>query len=115
LYLGGILGAFMTGLFSQQSVNPTGGFDGAFYGRPIQLWYQLVGILTAIGNSKKKTIFFSLKIIVCYLILGFAAACTAGILYPLDWIMGIRLGKEDEIEGLDLTGIEHSFIHQMKK
>ena len=35
--------------------------------------------------------------------LGFAAACTAGILYPLDWIMGIRLGKEDELEGLDLT------------
>jgi len=37
-------------------------------------------------------------------VLGFAALCTAGILYPLDWIMGIRLGKEDELEGLDLTG-----------
>ena len=37
-------------------------------------------------------------------LLGFAAACTAGILYPLDWIMGIRLAKEDEIEGLDLAG-----------
>ena len=48
---GGILGAFMTGLFSEKWVNPTGGFDGAFYGRPIQLWYQLVGILTAIGNN----------------------------------------------------------------
>ncbi|CAF1580895.1 unnamed protein product, partial [Adineta steineri] len=56
--------------------------DGAFYGRPIQLWYQTVGILTAIG---------------------FAALCTAGILYPLDWIIGIRLAKEDELEGLDLT------------
>jgi len=48
--LGGILGAFMTGLFCEQAVNPTGGFDGAFYGRPIQLWYQIVGILTAIGE-----------------------------------------------------------------
>lgn len=48
--LGGILGAFMTGLFSEKLVNPTGGFDGAFYGRPIQLWYQMVGILTAIGK-----------------------------------------------------------------
>jgi ammonia channel protein AmtB len=48
--LGGILGAFMTGLFSQKWVNPTGGFDGAFYGRPIQLWYQIAGILTAIGK-----------------------------------------------------------------
>ncbi len=45
----------------------------------------------------------------------FAAACTAGILYPLDWIMGIRLAKEDELEGLDLTGIKYnSFSHQMK-
>jgi len=79
---GGICGAFMTGLFSEKWVNPTGGSDGAFYGQPIQLWYQTAGILTAIG---------------------FAAACTAGILYPLDWIMGIRLAKEDELEGLDLT------------
>ena len=41
----------MTGLFSQQSVNPSGAFDGAFYGRPIQLWYQTVGILIAIGEE----------------------------------------------------------------
>jgi hypothetical protein len=40
----------MTGLFSEQWVNPTGGNDGAFYGRPIQLWYQIAGILTAIGK-----------------------------------------------------------------
>ena len=48
------------------------------------------------------------------LLLGFAAACTAGILYPLDWIMGIRLAKEDELEGLDLTGTGYSFFHQTK-
>ncbi|CAF3896388.1 unnamed protein product, partial [Rotaria sordida] len=79
---GGVLGAFMTGLFPQKSINPVNGNDGAFYGRPIQLWYQIAGILTAIG---------------------FAAACTAGILIILDWIMGIRLAEEDEVEGLDLT------------
>ncbi|CAF3896349.1 unnamed protein product [Rotaria sordida] len=79
---GGIIGAFLTGLFSEKWVNSRDGVDGAFYGRPIQLWYQIAGILTAIG---------------------FAAVCTAGILYPLDWIMGIRLAKEDELEGLDLT------------
>lgn len=38
----------MTGLFSELSAN-SGGADGAFYGRPIQLWYQIAGILTAIG------------------------------------------------------------------
>jgi ammonia channel protein AmtB len=48
-------------------------------------------------------------------LLGFAAACTAGILYPLDWIMGIRLAKEDELEGLDLTGSsEYLLNHKMK-
>jgi hypothetical protein len=42
----------MTGLFAQQSVNEAGGADGAFYGRPVQLWYQIAGILTAIGKWK---------------------------------------------------------------
>jgi ammonia channel protein AmtB len=42
------------------------------------------------------------------LVLAFAAACTAGILYPLDWIIGIRLAKEDELAGLDLAGIMRS-------
>ncbi|CAF1594815.1 unnamed protein product [Adineta ricciae] len=79
---GGITGAFMTGLFSQKWVNEAGGSDGAFYGRPVQLWYQIAGILTAIG---------------------FAAACTAGILLPLHWTIGIRLAKEEEIEGLDVS------------
>ncbi|CAF0848507.1 unnamed protein product [Adineta steineri] len=79
---GGISGAFMTGLFSQKWVNEISGGDGAFYGRPIQLWYQIAGILTAIG---------------------FAATCTAGILLPLHLIMGIRLAKEDEVVGLDVA------------
>lgn len=41
----------MTGLFAEQATNPSGGYDGAFYGRPIQLWYQTAGILTAIGKN----------------------------------------------------------------
>jgi ammonia channel protein AmtB len=39
------------------------------------------------------------------ILLGFAAACTAGILLPLNWTIGIRLAREDEIEGLDAAGI----------
>jgi Amt family ammonium transporter len=50
LLIGGIAGAFMTGLFCEKWVNVDGGADGAFYGRPIQLWYQIAGILTAIGK-----------------------------------------------------------------
>lgn len=38
----------MTGLFCEKSWNELGA-DGAFYGRPVQLWYQIAGILTAIG------------------------------------------------------------------
>ncbi|CAF1451235.1 unnamed protein product [Rotaria sp. Silwood1] len=79
---GGIIGAVLTGLFPEKWVNSRDGVDGAFYGRPIQLWYQIAGVLTAIA---------------------FASVCTAGILYPLDWMMGIRLAKEDELQGLDLT------------
>ena len=47
---GGMIGAFLTGLFSQKWVNEARSADGAFYGRPIQLWYQIAGILTAIGK-----------------------------------------------------------------
>lgn len=30
--------------------------------------------------------------------------CTAGILLPLHLTIGIRLDKEDELRGLDMTG-----------
>ncbi len=39
------------------------------------------------------------------ILLGFAAVCTTGILLPLNWTIGIRLAKEDEMEGLDAAGI----------
>ncbi|CAF0925792.1 unnamed protein product [Didymodactylos carnosus] len=78
--LGGTVGAFCTGLFSQRDMNPDGGVNGAFYGRPIQLWYQIAGILTAVA---------------------FAAACTTGILLPMKLLYNIRVAPEDEIAGLD--------------
>ncbi|CAF4094295.1 unnamed protein product [Rotaria sp. Silwood2] len=77
---GGIIGAFLTGLFSERSMNTINGADGAFYGNPIQMWYQLAGILTAIG---------------------FSSVCTIGILLPLKWTIGIRISVQDEIVGLD--------------
>ncbi|CAF4773450.1 unnamed protein product [Rotaria sp. Silwood1] len=79
---GGISGAFMTGLFAEKWVNSSGGANGAFYGHPIQLWYQIAGILTAIG---------------------FASVCTAGILLPLHFTIGIRLAHDDELTGLDIA------------
>ncbi|CAF3311388.1 unnamed protein product [Rotaria socialis] len=35
--------------------------------------------------------------------LGFSSVCTAGILFPLDLIIGIRLTHEDELAGLDIA------------
>ncbi len=58
----------------------------------------------------KKTLIENCEIF--FVVIAFAAACTAGILYPLDWIIGIRLAKEDELEGLDLTGIIESFLYR---
>ena len=49
------------------------------------------------------------------ILLGFAAACTAGILLPLHLTIGIRLAKEDEIEGLDVTGKMIYFVYKNEK
>lgn len=42
--IGGIVGAFCTGLFCQIDINSLGA-NGAFYGNPLQMWKQLAGIL----------------------------------------------------------------------
>ncbi len=38
------------------------------------------------------------------ILLGFGVGCTTLILLPLHFTIGIRLAKEDEIEGLDIAG-----------
>ncbi len=42
-------------------------------------------------------------IFIC-LIVGFASVCTAGILLPLKYTIGIRLSAEEELRGLDDIG-----------
>ncbi|CAF1382418.1 unnamed protein product [Adineta steineri] len=71
---GGIIGAFMTGLFCQLLSNPAGA-DRAFYEHPIQ-------------------------IVIC-LSIGFAATCTTAILISLKYTIGIRLSPDEELRGLD--------------
>ncbi|CAF0903077.1 unnamed protein product [Didymodactylos carnosus] len=41
------------------------------------------------------------------LLIGFATACTAGILLPMRFLFGIRLKAEDEMIGLDRTGLHN--------
>ncbi|PWT84371.1 MAG: ammonia channel protein [Acidobacteria bacterium] len=82
---GGTIGALLTGVFAQQVINPifgpgkpTGGLDGHWG----QVGNQLVGVLTA---------------------WGLALVGTMIVLKVTDWITGVRVSEEEEIEGLDIT------------
>jgi Amt family ammonium transporter len=82
---GGTIGAFLTGVFAQQVINPifgagkaVGGLDGHWG----QVGNQLVGILIA---------------------WIFALVGTLVLLKVVDMITGVRVPEEQEIEGLDIT------------
>jgi ammonium transporter, Amt family len=82
---GGTIGAFLTGVFAQQVINPifgagkpVGGLDGHWG----QVGNQLVGILIA---------------------WGFALIGTLVLLKITDLITGVRVSEAEEIEGLDIT------------
>ena len=79
--VGGTLGALSTGLFASKLVNPAGN-DGLFFGNPSLLVNQVIAVVaTAV----------------------YAFVVTAILLKVLDATMGIRVSKEDEVTGLDLS------------
>jgi len=82
---GGTIGALLTGVFATQVINPifgagkaVGGSDGHWG----QIGNQLVGVLIA---------------------WGFALVGTLVLLKVVDWITGVRVAEDQEIEGLDIT------------
>ncbi|PYU10186.1 MAG: ammonia channel protein [Acidobacteria bacterium] len=82
---GGTIGALLTGVFAQQVVNPifgvgksVGGLDGHWG----QVGNQLVGVVIA---------------------WVFALVGTIVLLKIVDWVTGIRVPEEHEMEGLDIT------------
>jgi len=79
--IGGIWGTLATGLFAEKAVNAAGA-DGLFF-----------------GNAKLFLVQFMLVIIVPL----FAAAMTWIIFKAVDALVGMRVEKQDEIVGLDLT------------
>ena len=79
--VGGIWGALATGLFATKSVNPQGA-DGLFYGNLAQLGVQAVSVLVTIVLSAVAT----------YLILKVISLFTS-----------LRVNRDDEEEGLDIT------------
>ncbi len=79
--VGGIWGTLATGLFAEKAVNAAGA-DGLFFGNPRQFFVQfLLVVITPL----------------------FAAAMTWIIFKAVDALVGMRVEKQDEIVGLDLT------------
>ncbi|CAF1010692.1 unnamed protein product [Rotaria sordida] len=77
--LGGFIGTLTTGLFCQTDVSRDVK-NGAFYGNPIQLGYQLFGIL---------------------IVTVYSFVCTVAILLPMHFTIGIRINRLDQVRGLD--------------
>jgi len=79
--VGGVWGALATGLFASKLVNPRGA-DGLFFGNPKQFIIQALTVLVTIGYT----------FIVTF------------VIYKLvDLSIGVRVKKEEELMGLDLT------------
>jgi len=79
--VGGVWGALATGLFASKAVNAAGA-DGLFFGNPAQLGIQALAVLTTLVYS------FGLSWI---------------LLKIVDAVFGLRVSREDEVAGLDLT------------
>ena len=79
--VGGMLGAILTGVFATKLVNP-GGNDGLLYGNPKQLAIQLLSVLTTVV---------------------FVGVASFILLKVTDLLVGLRMSKGDEVEGMDLS------------
>ncbi|MAI11001.1 MAG: ammonia channel protein [Rhodospirillaceae bacterium TMED167] len=77
--LGGIVGAILTGVFAVEAI---GGTPGALEGNSGQILIQIEGIIATIVWS------------------GVASAV---ILFVIDKVIGLRVDKDEEAEGLDLS------------
>jgi Amt family ammonium transporter len=78
--VGGATGAILTGVFAISTINPLG--KGAIEGNPGQILIQIEGI--AIAGA-------------------YCAVVTYIILMALHYTIGLRVTKDEEMEGLDLT------------
>lgn len=79
--IGGTWGALATGLFATTAVNSAGA-NGLFEGNPHQLLTQLIGVLST---------------------WVFSGLGTLILLFIVDKVMGLRVTKEEEIMGLDMS------------
>ncbi|WP_437376221.1 ammonium transporter [Inquilinus limosus] len=78
--VGGIVGAILTGVFADPSVNSLG--TGLLYGNPGQVWIQIEGVVAT---------------------LIWSALVTLVLLVLIKAVMGLRVSEEAERDGLDLA------------
>jgi ammonium transporter, Amt family len=79
--VGGIIGALATGIFATKTINPAGA-DGLLYGNPGQLVTQLIAVVV---------------------VALYAAGVTWVLLKLVDMLLGLRVTKEEEERGLDVS------------
>lgn len=77
--VGGIVGAILTGVFAVKAI---GGTSGLLEGNAVQVWIQVQGILATVVYS---------------------AVATFVILKVIDMVIGLRVEKDAEVEGLDIN------------
>ena len=77
--IAGMWGALATGLFASAAIN---NIDGLFYGNPLQLWYQAIAVAAVIA----------------YTFIG-----SYVLLKLISLFKSIRVSKEDEEKGLDIS------------
>ncbi|MFO1068125.1 MAG: ammonium transporter [Geminicoccaceae bacterium] len=80
--VGGIVGAILTGVFATEAASGVAGLNGLLYGNPGQLWLQIQGVLITVIYSG----------VLSYVILKI-----------IDVLIGLRVTKDEEREGLDLA------------
>lgn len=83
--IGGIWGGIATGLFAQTAINPVAQWNGLFFGDTQLFIAQIIAIVISIV---------------------YATGMTALIMFVLKKIMVIRIGSEEEVQGMDIS--EHS-------
>ena len=79
--VGGIIGSVLTGVFATQFVTGEGGVQGALYGDRNQLWIQIAATVIS---------------------MVFSAVMTFVLFKVVDKLVGIRVDKRVEEEGLDI-------------
>lgn len=79
--IGGIVGSLLTGVFATQYITGEGGAEGALYGDWHQLWVQIVATVVSIL---------------------FSAVITFVLYKIVDSLIGIRVDRRVEEEGLDI-------------